>query len=145
MYFASTIWGDFVIYLQKPVVQNLETMSKKHETMFKLEDKIESSASKIDVIKNLIFGDTIQAYDAEFEVLKKDILEKKKVLDDLIEDVRSDLNTTIDSISTDVNIRITELEKNLDHKIEDLDEASVNKKILGKLLVELGEKIGAKK
>jgi len=119
-------------------------MTKKHETMFKLEDRIESSVSKIDVIKNLIFGDTIQAYDAEFEELKKDILEKKKVLDDLIEEVRTDLNSSIDSISTDVNIRITELEKNLDNKIDDIGEASVNKKILGKLLVELGEKIGAK-
>lgn len=119
-------------------------MSKKHEAMFKLEDKIESSASKIDIIKNLIFGDTIQAYDVEFEELKKDILAKKKVLDDLIEDVRSELNTSIDSISTDVNIRITELEKNLDNKIEDLGEASVNKKMLGKLLVDLGEKIRSK-
>ena len=119
-------------------------MTKKNETMFKLEDKIESSVSKIDVIKNLIFGDTIQAYDAEFEELKKDILQKKKVLDDLMEEVRIDLNNTIDSVSTDVNIRITELEKNIDNKIEDLGEASVNKKLLGKLLVELGEKIGTK-
>lgn len=119
-------------------------MTKKNETMFKLEDKIESSVSKIDVIKNLIFGDTIQAYDAEFEVLKNDILQKKKVLDDLMEEVRTELNHTIDSVSTDVNIRITELEKNIDNKMEDLGEASVNKKLLGKLLVELGEKISSK-
>jgi len=119
-------------------------MAKKHETMFTLEDKIESSASKIDLIKNLIFGETIQAYDLEFEELKKDILKKKQVLDDLIEEIRSDLNTTIDSVSSDVNIRITELEKNLESKMEDLEEDAVNKKLLGKLLVELGEKIGSK-
>ena len=112
--------------------------------MFKLEDKIESSASKIEVIKNLIFGETIQAYDAEFESLKSDILEKKKVLEDLVEEIRNDLNTTLDSVATDVNIRITELEKNLDAKIEDIGEEKVNKKVLGKLLVDLGEKIGAK-
>ncbi len=119
-------------------------MAKKNDTMFKLEDKIESSVSKIDVIKNLIFGETIQAYDTEFEALKKDILKKKKVLEDLIEEVRTDLNTTIDNVSTDANIRITELEKNLETKLEDLGEESVNKKMLGKLLVELGEKIGSK-
>jgi len=119
-------------------------MAKKNETMFKLEDKIESSVSKIDVIKNLIFGDTIQAYDAEFEELKKDILQKKKALEDLIEEIRTDLNTTIDSVSTDANIRITELEQHLETKLEDLGEESVNKKVLGKLLVELGEKISAK-
>ncbi len=119
-------------------------MAKKHETMFKLEDKIESSVSKIDVIKNLIFGETIQAYDSEFEELKKDILQKKKILEDLVEEIRADLNTTIDSVSTDVNIRITELEKNLESKMEDLGEDTVTKKTLGKLLVELGEKIGSK-
>jgi len=119
-------------------------MAKKNETMFKLEDKIESSVSKIDVIKNLIFGETIQAYDSEFEELKKDILKKKKVLEDLIEEIRTELNTTMDNVSTDVNIRITELEKNLEHKIEDLSEDAVNKKTLGKLLVDLGEKISTK-
>ncbi|MFK7811797.1 MAG: fructose 1,6-bisphosphatase [Maribacter sp.] len=119
-------------------------MAKKHETMFKLEDKIESSVSKIDVIKNLIFGETLQAYDAELEELKKDILQKKKVLDNLIEEIRADLNTSIDNVSTDVNIRITELEKNFESKVEDIGEDKVNKKILGKLLVDLGKKIGEK-
>jgi len=119
-------------------------MAKKHETLFKLEDKIESSASKIDVIKNLIFGETIQAYDAEFQELKKDILKKKKDLDELIEEIRTDLNATIDQVSTDANIRITELEKNLENKIDDVSEDTVSKKILGKLLIQLGEKISTK-
>lgn len=119
-------------------------MTKNNKPMFKLEDKIESSASKIDIIKNLIFGETIQTYDKEFEVLKNDILEKKKILEDLVEEIRTDLNTTLDSVSTDVNIRITELEKNLSDKIEDIETDKVNKKILGKLLIDLGEKIAAK-
>jgi archaellum component FlaC len=112
--------------------------------MFTLEDKIESSASKIDVIKNLIFGDTIQAYDSEFETLRKDILQKKQNLEDLIEEIRTDLNTTIDSVSSDVNIRITDLEKNLESRMENLEEDVVNRKQLGNLLVELGKKIGSK-
>ena len=65
-------------------------------------------------------------------------------MEDLVEEIRNDLNTTLDSVATDVNIRITELEKNLDAKIEDIGEEKVNKKVLGKLLVDLGEKIGAK-
>ena len=119
-------------------------MTKNNKPMFTLEDKIESSASKIDVIKNLLFGETMHAYDTEFEALKKDILEKKQVLENLIEEVRSELNTSLDSIATDINIRITELEKNLADKMEDLEADSVNKKMLGKLLVDLGEKIAAK-
>jgi hypothetical protein len=119
-------------------------MAKKEKIVFKLEDRIESSASKIDVIKNLIFGETIQEYDAEFEVLKKDILKKKKVLEDMIDEIRSDLNTTLDSVSTDLNIRITDLEKKISDKIEDIEQDSVNRETLGKILVDLGERIGGK-
>ena len=119
-------------------------MAKNDKIVFKLEDKIESSASKIEVIKNLIFGETIQEYDAELEVLKKEVLKKKQELENLIDEVKSDLNTTLDSVATDVNIRITELEKNFSEKIEDLQQDQVNKDTLGKLLIEMGERIGGK-
>lgn len=119
-------------------------MSKNDKAVIALNKKEDDTNSKIEAIKNLIFGDNIQAYDSEFESLKQDILNKKKVLEELIEEVGADLRTAIDNVSTDVNIRITELENNLDSKIEDLGAETVNKKILGKLLVELGEKVGNK-
>lgn len=119
-------------------------MAKNDPTVFKLNGKVESSSSKIETIRNLIFGETIESFDSELELLKKEILDKKKVLEDLVEQVKTDLNSSIDNIATDVNIRITEVEKNLDHKIENLEEDAVNKKMLGKLLIELGEKVGNK-
>jgi len=119
-------------------------MAKNDQTVFKLNGKVESSNSKIETIRNLIFGETIETYDKEFESLKRDILDKKKTLEDLVEQVKGDLNLAVDNIATDVNIRITEVEKNLEDKLENLEGEAVNKKILGKLLIELGEKIGKK-
>lgn len=119
-------------------------MSKNDPTVFKLNGKVESTTSKIETIRNLIFGETIETYDSEFESLKKEILEKKKVLEDLIEDVKTELNSAIDNVSTDVNIRMTELEKSLDERLENLEDTAVDKKMLGKLLIELGEKVGKK-
>lgn len=116
---------------QQPVID--ATQKKEVET-----------ASKIDLIKNLIFGENIQAYESEFEKVKQDILSKKKALEDLIEAVRTDLRMTIDDVSTDINIRITELEDKLDNRLEDLETKQVEKKQLGDLLVELGEKIRKK-
>lgn len=107
-------------------------------------EKQEEAASKIEIIKNLIFGENIETYDSEFESLKRDIVQKKKVLEDLIEDVRQDLKTAIDNVATDVNIRITELEDKIDDKIESLENDKVAKKTLGKLLTDLGEKISQK-
>ncbi len=102
------------------------------------------TASKIELIKNLIFGENIQAYDSEFELLKKDIISKKKALEDLIEAVRTDLRMSIDDVSTDINIRITELEDKLDTRFEDLEENQLDKKELGDLLIQLGQKIQKK-
>ncbi len=99
------------------------------------------SKSKIEVIKNLIFGENIQAYDEEFETLKKNILDKKKALEVLIEEVRTDLHKSVDDISVDVHLRITELEEKLESKIETLEEETLDKELLGTLFVQIGERI----
>ena len=49
----------------------------------------------------------------------------------------------IDSLSTDVNIRITDLEDSMNEKTETLTKQKVDKKELSKMLISLGEKIGA--
>lgn len=103
---------------------------------------ISDPSTKIEAIKNLIFGENIQAYDSEFDNIKNDILAKKKALENLIEEVRSELIQNIDNLSTDLNIRITELESNIENKLDDLDEKKVDRRQLGQLLVSLGEKIG---
>ncbi|MCP4977152.1 MAG: fructose 1,6-bisphosphatase [Maribacter sp.] len=118
-------------------------MSKNEKAVISLHENQEAD-SKIEAIKNLIFGDNIQAYNSEFESLKQDILDKKKVLEDLIDEVSSELRKSIDDVSTDVNIRITDLEKSLEGKIENLETKSVDKDLLGKLLIDLGKKVSNK-
>ncbi|MBT8297582.1 MAG: fructose 1,6-bisphosphatase [Maribacter sp.] len=118
-------------------------MSKNQKDVINLHENKETE-SKIEAIKNLIFGDNIQAYNSEFESLKQDILDKKKIMEDLIEEVSSELRKSIDDVSTDVNIRITDLEKSLEGKIEELDTKSVDKDLLGKLLIDLGKKVSSK-
>ena len=101
----------------------------------------ENSTSKIEAIKNLIFGDNIVQYDSEFETLKNDLQKKKEHLENYIDEVRNELMQSIDSLSTDVNIRITDLEDAINTKTDALSEKKVDRKELGKLLISLGEKI----
>ncbi|MEM6687444.1 MAG: fructose 1,6-bisphosphatase [Bacteroidota bacterium] len=103
---------------------------------------ITDPSTKIEAIKNLIFGENIQEYNSEFDNIKNDILAKKQALENLIEEVRSELIQNIDNLSTDLNIRITELETNIENKLDDLDEKKVDRRQLGQLLITLGEKIG---
>ncbi|MFK7747956.1 MAG: fructose 1,6-bisphosphatase [Kordia sp.] len=103
---------------------------------------IADPSTKIEAIKNLIFGENIQEYNSEFDNIKNDILAKKQALENLIEEVRSELIQNIDNLSTDLNIRITELESNMENKVDDLNEKKVDRRQLGQLLINLGEKIG---
>jgi len=98
-------------------------------------------SSKIDAIKQLIFGDSIQEYDHEFENVKEDILNKKKELESLIENIKAELLQNIDNLSTDVNIRVSDIENGINDKAEALDKKKIDRKLLGDLLIKLGEKI----
>ncbi|AGC76924.1 hypothetical protein LX97_03293 [Nonlabens dokdonensis] len=101
------------------------------------------SSSKLEAIKNLIFGENIQQYDSEFDLLKKDIIAKRQELHDMIEETRDELHKSIDSLSTDLNIRITDLESKIDDRLENMDEDKTSRSMLGDALIELGEKIKA--
>ena len=116
-------------------------MSKKNTPAPKEEST--DSLSKIEAIKNLIFGENIEQYDSEFHTLKKDIQDKKEQLETYIDEVRHELMQSIDSLSTDVNIRITDLEASLQAKTDALSEKKVDRRELGKLLINLGEKISS--
>lgn len=113
-------------------------MSKKTNTQPNTEDV---NSSKIEAIKNLIFGENITEYNHEFENIKNDIIQKKETLEELISSVKAELNEAIDNLSTDLNIRITELEDHLEAKFDDLNEKKVDRKQLGDLLIKLGNKI----
>ncbi|NNM23743.1 MAG: fructose 1,6-bisphosphatase [Flavobacteriaceae bacterium] len=116
-------------------------MAKKNTTS--AENPPMDSSSKIETIKNLIFGENIEQYDSEFDKIRKEIEKKKKTLDDYVDEVRNELMQSIDSLSTDVNIRITDLEDSLQAKTDAIAEDKVDRKQLGKLLISLGEKIGS--
>jgi hypothetical protein len=104
-------------------------------------NNVSDPSSKIDAIKQLIFGENIIEYNSEFEAVKQDILNKKQELENLIDDVKAELLQNIDNLSTDINIRITELENTLEDKADALDDKKLDRRLFGDLLIKLGEKI----
>ena len=99
------------------------------------------SAQRLEAIKNLIFGENIVQIDQDFETLKKLIDKRKEELESYIEDTRKEITMSIDNLSTDLNIRLTDLENSLNDKASELDHKKMDRKILGNLLVTLGDKI----
>lgn len=103
----------------------------------------EEQTSKIEAIKNLIFGENIAQYNQEFDQVKKEINKRKEELEVYIEEVRKELSQSIDNLSTDIGIRISELEDTVSEKTENLDHLKVDKKTIGDMFISLGEKIKA--
>ena len=121
-------------------------MSKPHNETIKesMNGNLQDDASsKIDAIKQLIFGENMQAYETQFEEMKKEILEKKRELETMMDDVKSELLQSLDNLSTDVNIRITDLEDTINNNLDAKDAQKVDRKLLGDLLVNLGQKISS--
>lgn len=113
----------------------------KTEVTEHINGNLQNTNSKIDAIKELIFGDNIQAYNSEFETVKADILAKKEELQNLISTIESELLHSIDTLSTDINIRITDIEHSITDKVDALNSKKVDRKQLSDLFIKLGEKI----
>lgn len=101
------------------------------------------SNSKIEAIKNLIFGENIEQYNSEFEELKADLLKKREELNHLIDETREELSKSIDSLSTDLNIRISDLESKLEERLDTIEDEKTTRSVLGDALIELGKNIKA--
>lgn len=108
--------------------------------MAKKDDTLQAD-SKIDAIKQLIFGENMAEYSQEFETLKKELEQRRQELTDFIDDTRKELMGAIDNLGTDVNIRISDLEEGLNEKTETLEAQKMDRSQLGDLLIKMGEKI----
>ena len=113
-------------------------MMKKKELI----NNTDEQNSKLDAIKNLIFGDNIVEYDSTFAEIKEDIDVKEKQLKDYIDSVKNELEQHIDSVVATINKELKELDAKLETKASALEAKKVDKKQLSKLLIALGEKIG---
>jgi hypothetical protein len=97
----------------------------------------ESELSKLQAVKELIFGQEIQNYDAEF----KDI--HKQIDDNKIQNAEDTVNQqkALSLLEKTITSRIDRLEADLIKKIAVLDNKKTDRAKLGKLLIQIGEKL----
>lgn len=117
-------------------------MDDKHtETEIAIPVAASENPTKIEMIKNLIFGDTIATYDAELDALKTDLVAKKKELEHFTEEIKRELLQNLDSLGTDIHTRITDLEAKIEERLSAIDFQKTDKKKLGEFLIALGHKV----
>ena len=97
----------------------------------------ESEISKLQAVKELIFGQEIKDYDAEFKQIHGDLQELGKQL-------RSDdtnLRKMIENLEKTLTSRIDRVEADLQKKFSQLDHKKTDRAKLGKMLIQIGEKL----
>jgi len=109
-------------------------------------DKAQPKASdvqRIDAIKELIFGENMQEYDAEFKDVKDLIAKTKQDLIDQLEQAREGLIDDIEKLRTNMNEQLDELRKDTDNRIYDLQDAKTDRRELAKMLHDVADKLEA--
>lgn len=97
----------------------------------------ESELSKIQAVKELIFGQEIQNYDAEFK-------EIHRLIDNNAAQNAADTNQqqkALNNLEKVITSRIDKLEADLMKKIANLENKKTDRAKLGKMLIQIGEKL----
>ncbi len=100
-----------------------------------------ASDPKIDAIKQLIFGDNMVEYDQEFDDIKNLIAKTKAEIENKIEEQNKSLSNDLKSLQATLEKSIASLDKSTTKEMARLDDAKANRKALGKMLQNIGDKL----
>ena len=95
--------------------------------------------SKLEAVKELIFGQNMQDYDQRFSDVDGQV---ERIDAEASANIKL-LKSLIDELENSMSDRITSLETALNHRMDELDDAKADRQKLGKMLMNIGEKLQA--
>ncbi len=101
----------------------------------------QTSDPRIDAIKDIIFGENMKEYDAEFKKIKEYIEEQKIILETAIDSLRSDMDKMMEELRGDFDDSVKSLKEKTLEELSNLDDAKANKATLGSMLEDIGKKL----
>lgn len=120
-------------------------MSK--ENNIKVDEKEANKASafsndaKIDVIKELIFGNNMREYQSEFEGLHDIVTQNKIDIENKLSTAKDELYDYLEEMRKELNSKIDDLQMTLQAEIDRLDDAKTDRKMLGDLFEHMAKEI----
>ncbi|MCT4663799.1 MAG: hypothetical protein N4A45_01035 [Flavobacteriales bacterium] len=100
-----------------------------------------SNDQKIDVIKELIFGNNMREYQQEFEDVNVKIKEAEQRLSDQLNQSKEELYDYIEEMRKEFNNKIDELQMNLNQEVDRLDDQKMDRQLLADQLEKMARKI----
>tara|TARA_B100000965_G_scaffold389281_1_gene394768 strand:+ start:393 stop:740 length:348 start_codon:yes stop_codon:yes gene_type:complete len=98
---------------------------------------------KMDAIKQLIFGDNMVEYDQRFKEVFDRIEKTQAELEDKLNSLDGQVKSTIEQLNKEFQLKSENLENQFLKAIEKLEDKKTDRKNLGKMLQNIGEKLQA--
>ena len=99
------------------------------------------SEQKLDAIKQLIFGDNIADYNKRFDELNQVIEDVRSDLEMKLSDLEIKVDNSIATLRQDYERDVNKLEDRLDKEVNKLSDDKLDKKALGKMFQNISEKL----
>ncbi len=99
--------------------------------------------AKIDAIKNLLFGENIQEYAAEFERIQQQIEQQRAQQDAQLKNLKDETRQQIAAMQEQFTSQLAAMQKEFAQQLERLNAAKADRNTLGDMLIELGKHLKA--
>lgn len=117
--------------MAKQKVKKTQTVEETKET------KVSQDQLKIQAVKELIFGPDIQTFEEQFKALN----ERLDDLQNRLIDESNERESSVHEIEKRTEDQLAKFEDSIQKEIDNLREEKTDRAVLGKLLIQIGEKL----
>jgi restriction endonuclease Mrr len=100
-----------------------------------------NNPSQITAIRDILFGNNMQAYEAEFNAIKDLVAQNKATTDEQLQQQLSQINESLNNLEQRLMLAIKKNHEEVLEELRKLDNAKLDKVQLGKMFIEIGNKI----
>ena len=105
--------------------------------------KVADQSSKLDAIKDIIFGQQIQEYEHQFDAIRQSVEQVQQEGDKSRETMHKELISRLDRMQEDINKQMADNQERLMQEIRRLNDQKTDRKALGKMLENIGGKLSS--
>ena len=114
-----------------------QKVKKTEETAAAPETQENQDFSKIQAVKELIFGPDIQTFEDRFKALN----ERLDDLQNQLIDETNDRESSVHDLEKKTDKNLAKLEDDIQKELDRLQDEKTDRSVLGKLLIQIGEKL----
>lgn len=100
-----------------------------------------NNPSQITAIRDILFGNNMQAYEAEFNAIKDLVAQNKANTDEQLQQQLSQINELLNNLEQRLMLAVKKNHEEVLEELRKLDNAKLDKVQLGKMFIEIGNKM----